>query len=173
LVSVLLQSVFRSHSNDGLLGLSARTVNETVTASSVFSYLFTPHVLRLRPGRRRTTTTTRTKCSVQLIKRDIPVNYLEHAPLHDRLITIDHYRLTSVSYSQCHQCKASFPCPFFTLVANHALTPSIEMPVSSRAISYYVLEGSPQNLVSMALRERVHEFSKNLEVIFTFQGPGG
>jgi hypothetical protein len=61
--------------NDGLLDLSARAVNETVTASSVFSHLFTCHVPRLHLGRRRNTTTTRTKCSVQLLKKDIPVNY--------------------------------------------------------------------------------------------------
>lgn len=46
--------------NDGLLGLSARAVNETVTVSSVFSHLFTRHVPRLRPGQRRITTTMRT-----------------------------------------------------------------------------------------------------------------
>jgi len=129
-----------SADNDGLLDLSARTVNETVTASSVFSHLFTRQVPRLRPGRRRIKTTTPTKCSVQLLKKDVPVNYLDHAVLHgriisigpypllsisftvdylhallhDRLITIDHYRLSSVSvnYSQLlSPIQGLFPLP--------------------------------------------------------------
>jgi hypothetical protein len=41
--------------NDGLSAISARAVSETVTASSVFSNLFTRHVPRLRPRRRRIT----------------------------------------------------------------------------------------------------------------------
>jgi hypothetical protein len=36
-----------------------------------------------------------------------------------------------------------------------------------------MLEVSPQNLISMALREGVHEFSKNLETTFTFQEAEG
>jgi hypothetical protein len=182
-----------------LLDLSARAVNETVTASSVFSQLFTRHVPRLRPGRRRITTTTRPQCSVQLLKKDILANYLDHVlphgriitddpyPLlsasvtidylyeliHDRLITIDHYRLSSFSVKYCHQSKASFPRPSSALGANHTLTPSNEVPPSGRSMSYYMLGVSSQNLVSMALREGVDEISKNLGATFTFQWPGG
>ena len=127
--------------NDGLLDLSARAVNETVTVSSVFSHLFSRHVPRHRLGRRRITTTTHTKGSVQLLKKDIPVDYLHHALLygriisidpypllsasatidylhallHNRLITIDHYRLSSVSvnYSQLlSPIQGLFSLPF-------------------------------------------------------------
>ena len=83
--------------NDELLDLSARAVNETVTASSVFSHLFTRHVPLLRLGRRRITTTTRTKCCVQLLKKDTPSNYKDHALLHGRIISIDPYPLLSAS----------------------------------------------------------------------------
>jgi len=188
--------------NDGLLGLSARTVNETVTASSVFSHLFTRHVPRLRPGRRRITTTTRTKCSVQLIIKDISVNYLDHALrhgriicidpytllsasvtvdylhalLHDRLIAIDHYRLSLVSanYSKLMSPIQGLLSLSFLYAWGKPCTSTIYRIVAVGPC-YVVLcaRSFPQNLVSMALRGGVHEFSKNLEAIFTFQEPGG
>lgn len=70
-------------------------------------------------------------------------------------IITDYHQLVSITVNYCHQSKASFPCSFFTLGASHALTPSMEMPQSGRATSYYMFEVSPQNLVSMTLREGV------------------